>query len=304
MKKIKIAIVILHYREYDELEKCLNSLKYLKHPSGSVITTVVVDNEYNKQKLKKIKGKFQNIAFLPQRKNTGVPTGFNIGYKYSIDNGANYIVMFSPDLRVNADVFVKLLSTMEHDKKIGMACCKMLSKSFPHRIFFVQGKLDEKTKTTIHVGLGEIDKKQYDHNEENDFLNCPMLIRREVFIKVGYFTDKLFQYYEDTDWHTRIKKAGFKLVCVKNAVAWNLKAEEDVANLVPKKEYYLARNHLWFVHHNFSFIEQSIAFLYTFKDILNIYLSRNIGKNDIRFRYMLLGIKDFLLDHMGKISEN
>ncbi|HYK08307.1 MAG TPA: glycosyltransferase family 2 protein [Candidatus Eisenbacteria bacterium] len=296
MKKIYVSL--LHYNAYQSLILSIIALKKLKVPEGFSLSIVVVDNLSDEKKLKKIRKKFPEVTFLPQKENFGATKGFNIGYRFGISHDAQYLVMLSPDLRMREDAIEKLVKTMEKDKTIGIASCKMLTFTKPPKIFFVQGLLDKKLKTTIHVGIGEIDKGQYDEADENDFLNCPMLIRANVFKKVGYFEEKLFMYYEDIDWHTRIKKAGFRLTCVKDAIAWNLQPDRD-SKLRFKKEYYLARNHLWFIHRHFSFRDQFIAYIYVLKNMLTLFLTTK-KYDHLRRKYILMGYLDFLINRMGK----
>ncbi len=296
----KIYTSLLHYKAYSQLRLSLQRLKKLRTSKNFSLVIVVVDNESDKKELQKLQKLFPAVIFLPQKENIGATNGFNVGYRYGISHGADFLAMLSPDLEMKSDALEKLINVMNKDKskKVGIAACKMLIKTKPPKIFFVQGLLDSRVKTPIHVGIGNVDKGQYDSTTYNDFLNCPMIIRKEVFKKVGYFQPELFMYYEDTDWHTRIRKAGFSLICVKDAIAWNLQPDRDLI-LRPKKEYYLARNHLWFVKHNFSLIDQCIAYLYTFKNLLVMFVSnKKVDKE--RFPYNLLGIKDFFLNNMGK----
>lgn len=290
---------MLHYKAYPQLKEALQAFIKVKTPKRFTVTITVIDNESNEKELKKIKKLFPSVIFLSQKENLGVPAGFNVGYKYGVDHGADFLMMISPDLRIENDVLEKLSNAMLEDLTIGIASCKMLLKTVPSRIFFVQGKLDPKRKSSDHVGLFEVDKGQYDNTQVTDFLNCPLLIRREIFEKVGFFRPEFFMYYEDIDWHTRIKKAGYKLVCIKDAITWNLEIF-DSTKVNARKEYYTARNLLYYVKLNYDLKDQLIAYIYTIKEAIGLLFNLLKGRDMKKSHYKLLGMKDFLIGKTGR----
>ena len=294
-----ITIVLLHYKAYLQLEKSLERLQEIEIPKNTKIQVVVVDNDSNKESLSKIEKRFPPTIFLSQRENVGVPAGFNYGYRYAYNNGADFIMMLSPDLLMEKDVISKLLDAMIQDPQIGIASTKMLLRTRPPRIFFVAGVLDKRRKSAKHVGLNEIDKGQYDNVVETEFVNCPLLIRREVFKKVGYFRPEFFMYYEDIDWHLRIRRAGFKLVCVKDAISWNMQPDKR-DKVYPIKEYYNARNLLYFVTWNFSIKTRVVAYMYTFKEAIALFVNILENKESEKAYCKLLGMYDFLRGKKGK----
>jgi hypothetical protein len=48
-----------------------------------------------------------------------------------------------------------------------------------------------------------------------------MLIKREVFEKIGVFDPRFFGYFGDIDFGLRLQRAGFKMVCAKGAWLWH-----------------------------------------------------------------------------------
>ena len=60
------------------------------------------------------------------------------------------------------------------------------------------------------------------HVEEDQLLTGDsMLIKREVFDKVGVFDPRYFGYFGDVDFGLRVQRAGFKMVCAKGAWLWH-----------------------------------------------------------------------------------
>jgi GT2 family glycosyltransferase len=50
---------------------------------------------------------------------------------------------------------------------------------------------------------------------------CAMLVRREVFERVGPFDERYFMYFEDADLCRRARDAGFRVWCVPRARMWH-----------------------------------------------------------------------------------
>lgn len=296
----KIFVIILHYRDYVNLRNSIERLSKLEKPRAKV-EILIVDNESDTSSLRlAIKG-FKNIHSISLKKNYGFSGGFNRGIKYAIKNRASYVLMTSPDLILKKDVLIKLFSTIEKDRKIGAVCPKILMKSSTKRVFFVGGKLDEKRKTSIHVGLNKIDKDQYDSMDETDFLNCPTLVSKDAIEEVGYLNEDFFLYYEDIEWYTRFKRKGYRLACVKSAIAWNEDPQLDGSSNY-RKAYYCSRNYLYFLVKNFSPISVGIGLLYEIKEIFYIFgkiisSPRNI-KSKVEY-YQLIGVIDFLFGTKG-----
>jgi GT2 family glycosyltransferase len=70
-----------------------------------------------------------------------------------------------------------------------------------------------------------------------------MFVNAKVFKKIGFFDEKYFLYYEDSDFCLRAKKADFRLVYAPSAVVFheNAKSTGLGSNL---QDYFITRNRL------------------------------------------------------------
>jgi GT2 family glycosyltransferase len=59
------------------------------------------------------------------------------------------------------------------------------------------------------------------HVEDHLLTGDSMLIKREVFDKIGVFDPRYFGYFGDVDFGVRVQRAGFKMVCAKGAWLWH-----------------------------------------------------------------------------------
>jgi hypothetical protein len=137
--------------------------------------------------------------------------------------------------------------------------------------------------------VDEVDHQQYEKVEETEIATgCCMLIRKEVFRKVGLFEDKYFLYYEDSDLCMRVKRKGFKILYVPSSIIWHKNAGSAGGSGSQLQDYYITRNRLLFGS-KFAPIRSKIAL---FKESLRLLFS---GR-----RWQKQGVVDFYLGRLGK----
>jgi GT2 family glycosyltransferase len=74
---------------------------------------------------------------------------------------------------------------------------------------------------------------------EVDFvLGATMMLRREVIETVGMFDENFFMYCEEIDWAWRIRKVGWKVLCVPKAHVIHL-AGQSTSQIKPQSAIYL-----------------------------------------------------------------
>lgn len=305
-KKLAIFTVIVNYKTYGDLSKCLAALEKQGEKEKYAISTIIIDSEYQEEDVKKLKKKYPQHIFILQKQSFGFSANFNKGFKKAITMGANFVLMMSPDVYLQKNVLKTLVKRMMANKKLGAITCKTLLPTVPPRIYFVSGIIDPVTFTTKHIGYFEEDKGQYDTLGKTEYLNGALiLIRTSVFEKVGFWEPTYFLYYEDADWTIRLKRAGYNIEVMKNVFAWHAESS-TVGRKSNQQEYYLARNHLLFLTRNAPLKNKFLGYSYVLKDSIKLLIGL-ITKNTKRNAYyILLGRRDFFLRRFGyfKISQN
>ena len=87
-----IAIILVNWKNYDDTKDCLKSLYLSNNTSLSII---VIDNESKEKSASKLKESFPQITILPQKTNLGFTGANNIGIKYGLTLGADYIMLLN-----------------------------------------------------------------------------------------------------------------------------------------------------------------------------------------------------------------
>jgi len=211
-----IHVIILNWNGEDDTIECINSL--IKQV-GVKLNIIVIDNGSKEQSIKKIKNKFPYLKIIENKKNLGFSGGMNIGIKVALRNEAEYILLINNDTVAEPNLVKNLLANIQGD--IGIAGPIIYYYQDPNRIWSVGGKIHP-IFTELFIKL-EKEKQIPKKPEKRDFITgCAMLIKREVFEKVGVFDERFNPaYYEDLDFCLRVKKAGYKIIVDPNSILWH-----------------------------------------------------------------------------------
>ncbi len=168
---------------------------------------VVVDNgsaDRSVETIRNLKSKVKNLTLIENKKNLGFAGGNNVGIRYALENGADYVVVLNNDTIV-PDNFLNLL---ENDA--GIVGPVIRFKNDAKWVYDYGGYINwsigrpkhfELPRYTTHPTLCTF-----------DYLSgCCLFIKRKVFEKIGFFDEKYFLYFEDVDFCLRAKRAGFKI---------------------------------------------------------------------------------------------
>ena len=270
IKKIKVSIIILTINSPELVKETLSDISKLTI-NGLGVGCVVVDNSSTDKIEKELKNykqslslrdKFKDIDFkyIKTGKNLGFAGGNNIGIKYALGNASDYILVLNDDMVLSSDLLIKLTSFMENNKNVGIVSPKIYfagghefhqdrySKNEKGNvIWYAGGFIDWNNIYTSHRGVDEVDNGQYDKETETDLASgACMLVRSEVFKKIGYLDEDLFLYWEDADFSRRAIENGFKVYyCPKTFVSHKVSASAGGSGSV-SNDYFLVRNRYYF----------------------------------------------------------
>ncbi|MEA2098434.1 MAG: glycosyltransferase family 2 protein [Patescibacteria group bacterium] len=296
----EVYIIVLNWNGKEDTLECLKSLEKINYSNYKII---VVDNGSEDDSVFEIKKQFSNIKIIENKKNLGFSGGNNVGIKYAISNGAHYVLLINNDTTVEKDFLSELVKKGESDEKIGVLGSKIYFHSEPNRIWFAGGKVNWLKNKGTHIGLDQIDNRQYDKAEEMDYLTgCCLLIKREVIEKIGVLAEDYFLYYEDTDFSLRAKNAGYKIVYVPKSKIYH-KISRSIKPGSSSYVYYHSRNGLVMAKRTGSLLSKIVLCPYCIflflKQIIKIIF---IPQKKEWALAVLKGEKDFLLGKMGKVD--
>ncbi len=252
---MKVGVIVLNYNGLENTLECVESLKSSKrHVKG--IEIIIVDNDStdnSKFRLSKLK----SVTLIFNKENLGYSGGNNVGIKHALKNQFDYILIINNDAYVDELFFKNIFK----DSKIGEIISPKIyfapgfefhkdryrATNLGKVIWYAGGSIDWSNIIGVHTGVDEIDTGQFDKNKEVDFATgACMLVKKEVFDKIGLFDEKYFLYLEDMDFCVRAKKAGFKIMFTPRAKIWHKNAAASGGSGSHLQDYYITRNRLLF----------------------------------------------------------
>lgn len=258
----KVSLVILTTNTLKMTEEVLDYIAGLeiKNLKAELILADNGSKDGTEEVLMNTKLPNMNFKFIQNGGNMGFAGGNNTAIKYALDNGADYIVLLNNDVILKKDLLVKLVEVAESDKRIGLISPKMyFAKGYEfHKERYKQGELgkvfwyaggiiDKDNVYSTHRGVDEVDRGQFNEMQETDFANgACVLIRKEVFQKIGMLDKSFFLYWEDADFSERAKKAGFKVVYYPGTCIWHKVSVSTGGSGSPSNDYFLIRNRYYY----------------------------------------------------------
>src|SRR4029453_11561596 len=106
--------VIVNYRSYEDLSRCLASLEHARRTLGRV---TVVDHDSNLPAAADISVRFPWIELVQRETNEGFATGVNLG----VARGrAEYVLLLNPDCVAHGDAIERLVSFAREDRTVAV----------------------------------------------------------------------------------------------------------------------------------------------------------------------------------------
>ncbi|MFH2105288.1 MAG: glycosyltransferase family 2 protein [Parcubacteria group bacterium] len=207
--KFMLSIIIVTYNSADTIKACLKAAQaHIKEE----YELIIVDNKSTDGTEKVIKDNF-SLPVIKMAKNQGFSAGVNQGLARS---RGDWILLLNPDTELQSySSLLKRKGDIIGGKQV-QPSGKMIASfgSFPKRwntlLYLTKLSRFLPRGTTYHYNTWNRD--YYEKDMDVDWVSGGlMLIKREVFKKIGDYDDKFFLYLEDVDFCYRAKKAGFKI---------------------------------------------------------------------------------------------
>jgi hypothetical protein len=302
----RVTFVILNWNEADLTIDCLKSL-YAQYYSN--IAIIVVDNGSMDDSCHRIKAQFPGVILIENGENVGYSKGNNIGIKQALINGADYVFLINNDTVVDKDMLNHLVEVSESDPDVGITGPTMLYFDEPDVIWCAGNHIDWRTGNTIRISDAEhITKVEGSPPRHVDFItSCAVCIKRAVFDEIGLIDERFFIYYDETDWFTRARSAGWCAIYVPQAKMWH-KVSASMGESSPRTDYYMVRNRFLFLANNLRGIARiSSVFqagLLNSRDVLTYTLNSHAGARVKNRNAKLLGMLDAIQGKWGKMSSD
>lgn len=251
----KVAVITVNYNTHTDTDNFIHSLEKVHTPNFS-LDLIVVDN--GSKNAYKLPSSAKHITLIRSEENTGFSGGYNIGIREALKHGDEYIMIVNNDTEAKPDMIVELIAVLDSDSRIGMVVPKIYfakghefhkdrytKAELGNVLWYAGGHVDWANVNTIHRGVDEVDKGQYDTTESIAFATgCCMMFKRETLEKVGVLDEKYFLYYEDADLNERIKRAGLRIYYAPKAHLIHINASSSGGAGNTLQDYFITRNRM------------------------------------------------------------
>lgn len=292
----KVYIILLNYNGYIDTIDCISSLKLLEYDNYEI---VIVDNNSTDDSeiyISKFIKYNDKVHLINAEKNLGFSGGNNLGIKYALKHEADYICLLNNDTTVEPNFLSELVKEMELDSNIGICAGKILYYDNKNRIWSAGGYIDEIKSLGCHYGMDEYDNGKFDEKRQVNFLTgCVQLIRKDVLESVGFYDEDYFLYMEDVDFCYKTLNNGYKLMYIPNSKIYHKVSSSTGGDNSPLFLYYITRNRLLFAKKNYKDMVKLLKTYIFF--IIKIFIDSLRKKK--KYKYVLMGAKDFILNKRG-----
>lgn len=274
----KLGIVTVLYNSESVLEGFFASLE---GQTCKDFILYVIDNASADRSLDMAKHLASRSSFLTRficnKQNFGVAKGNNQGIAAAMNEGCSHILLANNDIEFGDDV-IELLMAKQNATNACMIVPKILFYG-TNLIWSAGGAFTYKNACTIQYGYKEQDKQAYAGEYWVEYVpTCFVLIKTEVFQKVGLMDETYFVYYDDTDFMYRALKKGIRTLYYGTPVIYH-KESTCTGSVSGFRLRFLTRNSIYFAYKNFSVLYFIYILLYITCRTFTTDMLRYKGKN-------------------------
>ena len=217
---MKLFVIVVTYKGMQWYDRCFTSLR----KSTITAQTVVVDNASNDGTVEYLREHFPEIHIIESKQNLGFGRANNLGMRYALDNGCDYVFLLNQDTCVEPTSIERLVSIHNKHAEYGILSPMHLTGDMKHlNILFKDGNLRCNYELISDMYCGRM-KELY----EMEYVNAAAwLLPRRTLEIVGGFDPIFLHYAEDDDYLRRVRFHGLRVgLCPK------VKIVHDHTNLI------------------------------------------------------------------------
>lgn len=278
-----ILTIIVTYNGEEYIEDCLHSIQ----KQTCMTDVLVVDNGSADNTCSLVEKEYPQVRLLKLERNIGFAGANNVGIRYAMERGYEYVLLLNEDTVADQFLIQKL---MKYVGKNVAVIPKIYMNGSRTKVWYAAGQLDFERGVAINCREDFMDKVM----EVTFMTGCCMLIHVNVFAEVGLFDENYFMYYEDTDLSIRMYKHKIKMLYVPDTYVWHRLQGKGTK---PYYAYYMTRNRLYFLQKHSKDFQVKIC------SVIGNEIKKNVLDHDISTkafrRYRLKAIQHFIKGHMG-----
>ena len=275
-----LSIIIVNYKSWSVLEKCLESIL---SQGINDIEVIIVDNNSNDGLITKFKKKYINFKWISNKINAGFSKACNQGAEIAKNQ---YYLFLNPDTELEKNSLVKMKSIIDNFPNSILSISQLDSDGnigFPYGNF-----LSIRTFNGIIRFLDRlISLENRNINNEKPFIKPNwvsgsfLLIDRENFNKLGGWDEDYWMYYEDMDLCKRANNIGIDIVLINSISCTHHHGKSSKVNLktrVKAKTHSIKSGVIFIEKHYRGAYQKILKFLYLSSRIIELLILSPFSK--------------------------
>ncbi|HUF37319.1 MAG TPA: glycosyltransferase family 2 protein [Anaerolineales bacterium] len=212
----EVCTIIVNWNLRADTVECLRSLFAAGVPPGGV---VVVDNGSTDGSVDAVRAEFGGkLDLIETGKNLGLAGGINSGLPAVLAGETDWVFLLNNDTIVEPDLFERFADAVHAAPGIAVWGPRIVYHADPGRVWFLAERRIGRSLLGRPVPETRLEPEDAPLAVRADFISgCAMLVRREVFERIGGFDESLFLFAEEVDFCLRAARAGFKLAAAPRA---------------------------------------------------------------------------------------
>lgn len=211
-----VFVVITNYRTPKDTEETILSLKASSYPD---IHICVVDNDSRDGSVDYLRSRFADITLIEAPANEGVARAYNRGIKQALKENAGYILILNSDVELDHHCVRRLVDRAGDPDRPVMLAPVMYYYGEREKVWFAGGRIIWDEGGWAHCETVEEFRKL--PAQDRFITACAMFITRKTVDITGYYDERYFMYWDDTDYSVSATQAGVDLDMVGDAVLYH-----------------------------------------------------------------------------------
>lgn len=269
-----LCVIIVTWNSVRDIEAALRSLLNDLHDSFLTARVLVVDSASTDNTVAHVDEQFSGyVEVLALDTNIGFARANNVGLAhlgYDTIAAAPFVLLLNPDTITRPGTIRALLDVLTANPGMGVAGPSLVygDNSFQHGAFAFPGlrqlwaeffRIPGRWREGTFNGRYPQALYQGQTPFDVDFvLGACMLVRAEAIAKVGFFDERFFMYCEEVDWQWRMKRSGWRIVCVPTATMVHL-GGQSTAQAKPRSIVNLWESRLLLYDKHYGLLKRWLA---------------------------------------------
>jgi len=263
--QIAVSVIIVNWNTKDILQNCLDSIYQTIDKLPCEV--IVVDNASSDGSTTMLQERYPQVIKIYNQVNSGFSAANN--QAFAIMKG-KYALLLNSDAILTFGAINKLYSFGESHTQAAIVCGQLLHAdgSKQNSVAAFPSLLTLATNTSLleYLFPSRFPSKRYEHKEPlevDSAIGACMLIRKKALDEVGFFDERYFFYFEETDLAYTFHSKGWSVYHIPDAFIYHLQGQSIGHNVGSRIEFYRSRYQFLRKWHNspYYYLARGIIFL-------------------------------------------